>query len=434
MFLTIQRTLHYKLKVMKKLVLTILLSTTVIIAMAQPINDSISMQTLYTNQVFYSFDNGEISNVTNNNWTIAFSVSGNGAAGSSILLNEATSTLWAYPSDTAQWNSFDTTNFRSWKRLLNTDTTWTNGAFNVFRGSNGTFDMGWGILNPNNNFWTFGDSLYLIKLSDNTYRKLWIVSLKTGLWEFKYANVDGSNEQVITFNKSTYPNKNFVYFDIINNQLIDREPISNSWDLTFTKHTDFVNPPGSYVSVTSVFSNKTIWSAKAHEADYASASTSTTPQTTFTQRIDNIGREWKKFSSATGWVVYDSIAYFLYDNDSSFYRIVFTGFGGMSNGKTYFTKELINTTSIGETTDDSRIALYPNPAKNNLTLLLNHNKAELLNIAIYNLSGKLILEQQVRSEQGTQQYNFNVADLDVGFYVISIKSEGFYVTQKFVKQ
>ncbi|PKP45247.1 MAG: hypothetical protein CVT95_09165, partial [Bacteroidetes bacterium HGW-Bacteroidetes-12] len=243
---------------MKKLVLTILLSTTVIIAMAQPINDSTSMQALYTNQVFYSLANGEVANVDNNNWSVAFSVSGNGAAGSSILLNEATTTLWAYPSDTAQWNSFDTTNFSSWKKLLNTDTTWVNGAFNAFRGSNGTFDMGWGILNPNNNFWTFGDSLYLIKLSDNTYRKLWIVSLKTGLWEFKYANVDGSNEQVITFNKSTYTNKNFVYFDMITNQLIDREPNNNSWELTFFKHTDFVNPPGSYVSVTSVFSNKTI--------------------------------------------------------------------------------------------------------------------------------------------------------------------------------
>jgi len=420
---------------MKKLIIsTFILSFLILNLKAQSINDSTSMQPLYTNQVFYSLDNGEVSNIDNNNWSIAFSVSGNGAAGSSILLNEATSTLWAYPSDTSQWNSFDTTNFSLWKRLLNTDTTWTNGAFNVYRGAVSTFDMGWGILNPNNNFWTFGDSLYLIKLSDNTYRKLWIVSLKSGAWEFKYANIDGSNEQVITFNKSTYPNKNFVYFDIINNQLIDREPNNNSWDLTFVKHTDFVNPPGTYVSVTSVFSNKPIWSAKAHEVDFATASTSTTPQTAFNKRINNIGREWKKFSSATGWVVYDSIAYFLYDNDSSFYRIVFTGFGGMSNGKTYFTKELINSTGIDERNKESKIALYPNPAKDNLTLLLNHNKAELLNVTIYNLSGKLILEQQVKSQFGTQQFNFNIADLDAGFYVVAIQSKGIYVTQKFVKQ
>jgi hypothetical protein len=419
---------------MKTLTITILGILCVTFSKGQSIIDSTSMQAFYTNQVFYSLDNGEVSNVDNNNWAIAFSVGGTGAAGSSILLNEATSTLWAYPGEISQWNSFDTTNFNTWERLLNTDTSWTNGAFNVYRGAVSSFDMGWGILNPSNNFWTFGDSLYLIKLSDNSYRKLWIVSLKTGIWEFKYANVDGSNEQVITFNKSTYPNKNFVYFDIINNQLIDREPNSNSWDLTFVKHTDFVTPPGSYVSVTSVFSNKTIWSAKAHESDFAAASTSTTPQTAFTQRIDNIGREWKKFSSANGWEIYDSIAYFLYDADSSFYRIVFTGFGGMSNGKTYFTKELINSTVIDEVNMESRLALYPNPAKDQLTLLLNHNKSELLNIEIYTLSGKLVKEETVSVYEGIQQHNLRINDLEAGFYVITIKSDKFYLSQKFVKQ
>lgn len=421
---------------MKKLIITAFsFSTTLINIKAQSINDSTSMQALYTNQVFYSLDNGEVSNVDNNNWAIAFSVSGTGAAGSSILLNEATSSLWAYPGDKNQWSSFDTSNFNSWKRLLNTDTTWTNGAFNVYRGAAGTFDMGWGILNPSNNFWTFGDSLYLIKLSDNSFRKLWIVSLKSGIWEFKYAHLDGSNEQVITFNKSTYPNRNFVYFDMINNLLIDREPNNTSWDLTFVKHTDFVSPPGSYVSVSSVFSNKKVWSAKAHEANFAASSTSTTPQTAFNQRINNIGREWKKFSSGTGWTVYDSIAYFVYDNDSTqFYRIVFTGFGGSGNGKTYFTKELLTNVGINDLENKTNFSIYPNPAKDNLTLLLNHNKTEVLTVEIYNIAGKIVQQKQLTTQQGVQQYNFNISDLSSGFYVLSIHSGNFNITQKFVKQ
>ncbi|HRN42373.1 MAG TPA: T9SS type A sorting domain-containing protein [Vicingus sp.] len=421
---------------MKKLISTALIISTILLNLkAQPISDSTSMQASYTNQVFYSLDNGEISNVDNNNWSIAFSVSGTGAAGSAILLNEATSTLWAYPGDKNQWSSFDTSNFNSWKRLLNTDTTWTNGAFNVYRGAAGTFDMGWGILNPSNNFWTFGDSLYLIKLSDDSYRKLWIVSLKSGLWEFKYANVDGSNEQVITFNKSTYPNRNFVYFDMINNQLIDREPNNNSWDLTFVKHTDFVSPPGTYVSVSSVFNNKNVWSAKAHEANYAAALISTTPQTAFNQRIDNIGREWKKFSSATGWVVYDSIAYFVYDNDSTqFYRIIFTGFGGLGNGKTYFTKELLTNVGINDIENKTIFSIYPNPATNNLTLLLTHNKTEILTVEIYNIAGKVVQQKQLTTNSSVQQYNFNISDLSSGFYVLSIHSDNVKLTQKFVKQ
>ncbi|MBX2959788.1 MAG: T9SS type A sorting domain-containing protein [Flavobacteriales bacterium] len=421
---------------MKKLISTALIISTILLNLkAQPISDSTSMQASYTNQVFYSLDNGEISNVDNNNWSIAFSVSGTGAAGSAILLNEATSTLWAYPGDKNQWSSFDTSNFNSWKRLLNTDTTWTNGAFNVYRGAAGTFDMGWGILNPSNNFWTFGDSLYLIKLNDDSYRKLWIVSLKSGLWEFKYANIDGSNEQVITFNKSTYPNRNFVYFDMINNQLIDREPNNTTWDLTFVKHTDFVSPPGTYVSVSSVFNNKNVWSAKSHEANYAAALISTTPQTAFTRRIDNIGREWKKFSSGSGWTVYDSIAYFVYDNDSTqFYRIIFTGFGGLGNGKTYFTKELLTNVGINDIENKTIFSIYPNPATNNLTLLLTHNKTEILTVEIYNIAGKVVQQKQLTTNSSVQQYNFNISDLSSGFYVLSIHSDNVKLTQKFVKQ
>ncbi|MCB0379950.1 MAG: T9SS type A sorting domain-containing protein [Flavobacteriales bacterium] len=403
---------------------------------AQAVYDSTSMGALYPNQVFYSLDNGEVANIDNNNWDIAFSASGAGAAGSAILLNEATSTLWAYPGDTSAWSTFDTTNYASWQRLLNTDTTWTNGAFNLYRGANGTFDMGWGILNPTNNFWTFGDSLYLIKLSDNSFRKLWILSLKSGVWAFKYANIDGSNEQIITITKSTYPNKNFIYHSILNNQTIDREPVNSSWDLTFVKHTDYVNPPGTYVSVTSVFSNKNVWSAKAHEVDSATAAVSTTPQTAFTQNISNIGREWKRYISAQAfWNVYDSVAYFVYDNDSTnFYRIQFTAFGGMGNGKTFFYKELLNNVGIADENVQATFALYPNPVKNNLTLLLNSNKSELLDIDIYSINGVLVAQQRLNASSGTQQLNINTSDLSNGFYVVNIKSESYNLSQKFIKQ
>lgn len=401
--------------------------------LSQSVSDSTSMGALYTNQVFYSLDNGEVSNTDNNNWDVAFSVSGNGAAGSAILLNEATATLWAYPGDTSAWSTFDTTNYVGWQRLLNTDTTWTNGAFNLYRGANGTFDMGWGILNPTNNFWTFGDSLYLIKLNDNTFRKLWILSLKSGVWAFKYANIDGSNEQTVSITKSTYPNRNFVYHSIKNNATIDREPINSSWDLTFVKHTDFTS--NTFVSVTSVFSNKNVWSAKANEPDYATASVSTTPQTSFTQNITNLGREWKRFSSATGWKVYDSIAYFVYDNDSTnFYRIVFTGFGGMANGKTYFTKELLNNVGINENEVEATMAFYPNPVKNNLTILLNSNKTEDLELEIYAINGTLVKRQTIAKSFGAQQYQINTADISSGFYIINVVSTDYRLSQKFVKQ
>lgn len=419
---------------MKNLYFLCLLILSVISAKAQIIPDSTSMQALYTNQVFYSLDNGEISNVDNNNWEIALSVSGNGAAGSAILLNEATATLWAYPGDTSNWNNFDTTNYKNWKRLLNTDTSWTNGAFNLYRGAGGTFDMGWGFLNPNNNYWTFGDSLYLIKLSDNTFRKLWIVSLKSGTWEFKFANLDGSNPSTATCAKSTYPNKNFVYYSFITNQFIDREPNNTLWDLTFVKHTDYVSPPGAYTSVSSVFTNKKVQTAKARVSSYANALSVANPQTTFTKRIDNIGREWKKFSSATGWTVYDSIAYFVYDNDSSdFYRLVFTKFSGSSNGKTYFVKQKLDVSSINENDLNIALALYPNPATTSLTILYSNLNASDLKIEIIDINGKNIKSILINSSSEVQQLFFDVSDLSNGVYFVQIKSSKGIVSQKFIK-
>jgi len=399
---------------------------------AQMVADSTTMQAAYSNQVFYSLNNGVINTVNNENWSIALSVVNTGSIGSSILLNEATSSLWAYPGDTSKWNTFDTTNYNSWKRLLNTDESWANGAFNVYRGAAGQFDMGWGVLNPANNYWTFGDSLYLIKLKNNTFKKLWIISLKTGAWKFKYADINGTNEQVVTFNKSTYPNRNFIYFDMINNILIDREPNNKNWDLTFVKHIDYV--AGTYVSVSSVFGNKNVWSAKAFESNNAAALTAATPQTAYTKKINNIGREWKKFSSSTGWAVYDSIAYFVYDNDSiNLFRVVFTKFGGSATGTTYFKKQQLNNTGINNNQLNTLFTLSPNPCSKEISIVLSGNKPELVSVEVFSIYGEIVRAYSFKTESGLNQFKIDTQSLSKGVYTILLNTNTQRVAQKFIK-
>ncbi len=397
---------------------------------AQTPTDTVSMQALYTNQVFYSLDNGEVANIDNNDWNIAFALHGTGAAGSAILLNEANTQLWTPAQDTSWWDSFDTTGHANWEELLNSDTSWTNGAFNKYRGAASGFDLGWGILNPSNNYWTFGDSLYVAKLGDGSYRKIWIESLKTGVWEFTYADVDGNNENTVTITKADYPNKNFIYFSLENDQIIDREPENTTWDLTFAKHRDEVMP-GMIVSVTSVFNNRYVWSAKANEADYNAAVTSTTPVTDFNQNVTNIGREWKKYSSATGWTVYDSIAYFVYDQDSTdFYRIVFTEFGGMGDGITYFNKEHLEGVGITTLENDINISLYPNPARDQVTLLADLPTNQNLGIKLYSVNGQLVHSINQPANSGIGYYTLPVSDFNRGLYLLQIEGEGFSATKK----
>ncbi len=405
------------------------------LGLSQTIDDSISMGAGYPNQVFYSLENGTVSTVDNTNWDVAFAVVGQGAKGSAILFNDAFGSLYKVPSvDTSAWSSLDTTGMSSWEILLNSDTSWTNGAFNKYRGVASNMDMGWGILNPSNNFWTFGDSLYVAKLHDGSFRKVWILSLKTGVWQFKYANLDGSNEQIQTITKSDYPNRNFIYFSMVNNTIIDREPSNTDWELTFTKHKDFLNPPGMYLNVTSVFTNRPVWTAKANENDLNTALSSLTPQTTFTKNVNNIGREWKKFSSANGgWSVRDTIAYFVYDVDSvNLYRIVFTGFDGSSTGKAYFNKELIQLTSIGEEKEVVSVALYPNPARESINLLVSVPKENTMNLNIIDLSGKTVYNEQLYFSIGMNNNVINVSNLPKGIYIISLNNEKYHLVQKLI--
>ena len=410
-------------------------ATTVTHLSAQTIKDSISMEQNYTQQVFYSLDSGLISRVEMGNWDLAFAMYNRGAEGSAILINEANTTIWAHPGDTSNWTGFDTTGFNTWDRYLNSDTSWTNGALNTKRGAKGVFDMGWGELNPSNNFWTFGHTLYLVKLSNNSYRKLWIMSLKTGVWEFKYANLDGSNEHIFLIKKSDYTKRNFVYHSMLNDTTLDREPDNDTWDLTFMKHIDYINPPGMYVNASSVFNNRSVWTSKAHEKDYEAASISVKPQTEFNQKINNVGREWKRFSSRTGWTVYDSIAYFLYDNDSSdFFRIVFTGFGGSQNGKAYFDKTLFAKVSVQTANRTFNYSLYPNPAADILNVLIDYPTNEQVDFMITDVQGRVRQVGTLNISAGVNHKILDLTDLPAGMYILSLGNDDFKSQQKLIKK
>ena len=418
---------------MKKIT-TVLFSLTILFLQAQLIEDSVSTNANYATQSFYSLENGEVSNVDNMNWDIAFSIASTGASGSAILFNELNADLWAVPQDTSFWSAFDTTGYTSWKRLLNSDTTWTNGAYNKHRGMGpgGTFDMGWGYLDPSNNFWTLGDSLYLCKLNSGAFKKVWIESLKQGVWSFRYADIDGSNDTTISLTKADYSNKNFIYFSMENNEIIDREPDNTTWELTFAAHKVLVVTPFSsfYTSSLSVYSNVDIWTAKAHSVTYADAIATTEADTEFTQTINNIGGEWKSRVGGV-WQVNDTISYFVYDNDSAdFYRMVFTGFDGLSTGKSFFNKEKMGSVAINSIENNVNLSFYPNPAIENVTVLINIEKSEKCTINIVNVSGQLVSQTSINANAGTLSKAIDVSNLNTGIYFIQVSGETFNVSEK----
>ena len=74
-------------------------------------------------------------------------------------------------------------------------------------------------------------------------------------------------------------------------------------------------------------------------------------------------------------------------------------------------------------------SLYPNPAKDNVVILLNHEvEAASINIEVIDVTGKIVLSKKENSK--TTKINLSTDDLINGLYFIKIKSGKFISTQK----
>ena len=126
---------------------------------------------------------------------MAFSAAGGGA---SIRINgQSGVVLYNYPNngDTSAWASIVTNGINNWNPIYNSDNSWADGAFNINANSSNPMDLGWGIYGTITHHVT-GDSLNVIKLSNGAYKKLQILKLSSSNYDFRYANIDGTNEIV----------------------------------------------------------------------------------------------------------------------------------------------------------------------------------------------------------------------------------------------
>ncbi len=81
-------------------------------------------------------------------------------------------------------------------------------------------------------------------------------------------------------------------------------------------------------------------------------------------------------------------------------------------------------------------SIYPNPAKEKLSLILSVPGIQTLNIVLTDISGRIIKEEKLVANDGNNQINLNVSDLKSGTYLIKVLcNNGCEASvQKFVKQ
>jgi Secretion system C-terminal sorting domain len=78
-------------------------------------------------------------------------------------------------------------------------------------------------------------------------------------------------------------------------------------------------------------------------------------------------------------------------------------------------------------------ALMPNPTKDNLTIQFESNNNETVQIAVMDMTGRVVLTQNAQNTEGPNAVVLNLANLSNGMYMVSLKNCESVIVNKIVK-
>lgn len=364
--------------------------------------DMVSLDAGYANESYYSFATGEVANVNNYNWDLAFELS---AWGAGVRLNRKNATLYVSPGAAADWATLDTNGMQaSWEQSINGYDWWNEGALNNVADPLDAFDIGWGQYNSVTHQ-IIGSRIFVLKYTSGDYKKLIIESLISGDFVLKHADLNGANEITTTITKSNYSDRNFVYYDVLNDVIVNREPMNTSWDIVFTNYV-LELAPGYFGGVTSVLHNDGVVVSRVSGVPTASAVPSSWDTT-----IATIGYDWKSFNSTTfTYDIVDSLCYFVQLESGDVWKLIFTGFEGSSTGTIHFTKEQVEFAGI-PTHEGANLEVSPNPASDQISINYPH---KIESTTLLNMNGQIVFQQSGGIS------TVDVSNLDNGVYFLRV--------------
>jgi hypothetical protein len=398
------------------------------------VQDSIIMGASYANEVYYKLADGAKSEHLATDWHLGFSTEaysatiitnaghpspGMGAAGMSIAV---------WPGGTnASFATVDTAGFSTWPKLYDDSLDFSIGAFN--KNSIGGMDYGWGAYNISTHVIS-GDSVYIIKVGSVAY-KLDIIKKQSGTYTFRYANVaDGGNGTEVTINASTtYGTKDFVFFNLVDGQIKDRELAD--WDLWAVKYYDVYNGTAPNQSVVGILTNPK-WEVAVVEVGAGNQASHTDFLSgNFSDHKNELGQSYKGLNAQYQWVVTNTKVYYLQNTSGDVWKWYPTSFVGTSQGKTVFYKEQLAFAGI-ENTGIQFVDIYPNPAQDQLTIVFD-SKGTSADIIIRNQMGQVVSMNNMNTTPGVAQQKMDVSALTNGLYFVEVNQNGNTTVKSVVK-
>lgn len=402
---------------MKKLLLLMVLGTgTWSIIPAQLVRDTVSTQAAYSHQNYYQLATGDTQQVARGAWDLAFELAGQGAG---IRVNGANGLqLYKYPHGNAQdWATLDTTGMAvSWPRPFDTDTSWSVGAFN--RGTDNLFNLGWGTYSMITHT-VVGDSIYVLRLANGSYKKIWIQSLAAGAYNFRHADLDNQHDTTQALVKADYPNHLFAYLSFDPLLVRSLGPNKTDWDLLFTTYPAEIQPGVSY-TVSGVLSHPDIRVAQVAQVDPLTADWTGTQ---FSSDISTIGYDWKSFNMQTfTYDIQDSLVYFVQDQTGNVWRVILEGFGGSSTGDFHLAKQLMPLSQQSASTVATQLSAFPNPSRGQVELLLGTEETLFdAQFSLTDLQGRRIQQgAPIQIQPGLHQFPLSLEGLPNGVYLLTL--------------
>ncbi len=386
----------------------------------------------YNEQVFYQLSDDANVHITNDAWDIAFSFVGDSTG---VFVNESVRTSFGSPQNPVialdggdlTWESLINPDDLH-NRLYNNEKSWAYGAFNSTRNEGDAYDYGWGTYSEEN-AGIFGNKIFVVQLRNGNYKKLEIQNFINDTYTFRYANLDGSDEENVTLSKNFFPNNNLVCFSMVSGDFIT-EITDQPWDLMFSRYvTDIQGIP---FSVSGVLTDYGIQVAEARDIDPADA-TYELFQDFFESDIDVIGSDWKEFDN--GWIIDDLLSYFVLTEGPRLWKLQFYEFQGSSTGGITFEKtdltELVNTQS--PLSNLNNIAISPNPATASAEIIFSlQSKPQNMSITLIDLQGRELLSYSPEVHLGLNAFRLNNLPQEKGIYWVRIQSDEHIITQKLI--
>lgn len=294
-----------------------------LVPLGEGVVDSAAQGESYDNTVFFRFEDGLKTERNINTWTLAFESAPNG---------------WLIRTNNGRNSSISRTGSTDFSAIYtaSTGTVWT------FDHSNGNPDstaIGEWLNLPEKGS---KNEVYIVSIGNDQppakrYRKIQFLSVSNTDYSFRYANLDGSDEKLISLPKAT--GTTYTYFDFLSDAAINYTPAPTDYDIVFTKYRTLLldGTELTWYAVNGVLTNPVNTAAVRIDpttVSFDSLNMQHLGAITFSQDVDVIGHDWKYFDlNGTGLYKVLPNLFIVKDAKGAIWKLEFIGYYNSSGVK-----------------------------------------------------------------------------------------------------